>query len=65
MSTLLKVVTLPRAQTIGGEIDRIKALSGPLETREKIYAAVEAALTGSAGPGGLARACGLPRTPHG
>jgi hypothetical protein len=50
MSTLLKVVTLPRAQTIGGEIDRIKALSGPLATRENIYNAVEAALTGSAGP---------------
>ncbi len=50
VSTLLKVVTLPRAQTIGGEIDRIKALSGPLETRENIYDAVEAALTGDAGP---------------
>jgi predicted acylesterase/phospholipase RssA len=50
LSTLLKVVTLPRAQTIGGEIDRIKALSGPLETRERIYAAVEGALTGAGGP---------------
>ena len=50
VSTLLKVVTLPRVQTIGGEIDRIKALSGPLETRERIYDAVEAALTGGAGP---------------
>ena len=64
VSTLLKVVTLPRAQTIGGEIDRIKGLSGPLAT-------ARTSTTRSRRPSPAVRArwtrrrCGLPRTPHG
>lgn len=42
ISTLLKVVTLPRVQTIGDEVARIEALSVPLRTRREIYAAVDA-----------------------
>ncbi len=44
LSTLLKVVTLPREETIGTEVDRIEALAGPIATRTSIYAAVEASI---------------------
>ena len=45
VSTLLKVISLPRTQTIGQVVDRILALREPLRSRERIYAAVEDAIS--------------------
>ncbi len=44
VSTVVKAATLPRIQTIGGEVDRILDLRGPLDARRRIYAAVDQAL---------------------
>jgi hypothetical protein len=38
-TTVLKVATLPRMQTIGADVDRILDLSEPCRARDKIYQA--------------------------
>jgi patatin-related protein len=49
-ATVLKVATLPRVQTIGADVDRILDLSEPCRARDKIYAALDAALEHLDGP---------------
>jgi predicted acylesterase/phospholipase RssA len=44
VETIVKVGTLPRVQTIGGEVDRILDLREPLDARRRIYDAVDRAL---------------------
>ena len=41
LATLLKVVTLPRVQTIGGDVDKILALREPCRVRDQVYAALD------------------------
>jgi patatin-related protein len=40
LSTIVKVVTLPRIQTIGGDVERILALREPCRVREAVYKAL-------------------------
>ena len=50
LGTLVKVVSLPRVQTIGGDVDKILALRGPCRVRSSVYAALDAKLLGTAPP---------------
>jgi patatin-related protein len=56
--TLLKVISLPRKQTIGEVVDRILQLREPLRNRERIYEAVDAALDTDGDPSASPAAAG-------
>jgi len=50
LGTLTKVVTLPRVQTIGGDVEKILALREPCRIRSQVYAAIDRALDDAPAP---------------
>jgi patatin-related protein len=50
LGTLTKVVSLPRVQTIGGDVEKILALREPCRIRADVYAAIDEALDNAEAP---------------